>query len=212
MIKLFTWTTPNGRKISIALEEMGLSYEAIAIDIGAGDQNTPEFRAMNPNGKIPAIVMPDGTIVNESGAILMYLAEHTGKFAPKYNTPAYWEMLEWMMWQMAGLGPMLGQAHQFLKYNPGKAPFAEDRYQKEALRLYEVLNDRLAGRQTILDELSIVDFAVWPWVSRFEWHQVPINEFSNVREYYLRLADREGFQKGYVQPMDVGHIPMPPEL
>ena len=212
MIKLYSWTTPNGRKISIALEEMGLAYEAFAIDISKGETRTPDFLAMNPNGKIPAVVMPDGTVVNESGAILMYLAEHTGKFAPKYNTPAYWEMLEWMMWQMSGQGPMLGQAHQFLHYNPGKAPYAEEKYHTEALRLYGVLNDRLAGQQTILDELSIVDFAVWPWVSRFEWHQVPINDFPNVREYYVRLADREGFQKGYAQPLDAGPIPMPPEL
>ncbi|MEM9715396.1 MAG: glutathione S-transferase family protein [Pseudomonadota bacterium] len=209
MIKLLSWTTPNGRKISIALEEMGLAYEAIAVDITAGEQNTPEFRKINPNGKIPAIIMPDGRTVMESGAILFFLGENANQFMPQRGTSAYWQMMEWLMWQASGQGPMLGQAHHFLHYNKGKSDYAEERYHAEAIRLYGVLNERLLGRQHILGTMSIVDFAIWPWISRFEWHEVDLNDFPNVREYYVRLADRPAFQRGYAEPIDVGPIPMP---
>ena len=209
MITLYSWTTPNGRKISIALEEMELSYEAVAIDITKGDQMRPEFLALNPNHKIPVVKMPDGEVIAESGAILLALAEHSGKFAPPAGTAQYREMMEWLMWQMSGLGPTLGQAHHFLKYNQGKSPYAEERFNTEAKRLYGILDQRLEGRETILDDLSIVDFAVWPWISRFEWHQVDITEFPNVLAYYKRLAARPAFQRGYQQPLDAGPIPMP---
>jgi len=207
-VKLYTWTTPNGRKVSIALEEMGIPYEAIAIDITKGDQHKPEFLAINPNNKIPALVDGD-VIVNESGAILLYLADKTGKFAPRQGTPAYWTMVEWVMWQMSGFGPMLGQAHHFLHYNQGKSEYSEKRYHDEASRLYGVLNARLSQSPFMLEELSIVDFATWPWASRFDYHKIDLNDFPAVREWYLRLAERPGFQRGYAQPLDVGPIPLP---
>lgn len=209
MIKLYTWGTPNGRKISIALEEMGLAYEVMPIDIGAGDQFTPDFLALNPNHKIPVLVDSDGTVVNESGAILMYLAEKTGQFAPKREDPEYWEMMRWLMWQMGGQGPMLGQAHHFLQFNPGKAPYAEERFGKEAQRLYGILNQHLDGRSYVLSDLSICEFAIWPWVSRFEYQRIDLNDFPAVKRWYLALADRLGFQKGYAVPTDLGPIPRP---
>lgn len=207
-MKLYSWNTPNGRKVSIALEEMGISYETIAIDITKGDQNQPDFLAINPNNKIPALVDGD-TVVNESGAILLYLAEKTGKFAPSYGTKDYWQMMEWLMWQMGGFGPMLGQAHHFLHYNAGKSEYSEKRYHDEALRLYGVLNGHLSKSEFILSELSIADFAIWPWASRFDFQQVDLNNFPAVRDWYLRLAERPGFQRGYTVPADVGPIPIP---
>ncbi len=208
MIKLYSWTTPNGRKVSIALEEMGLPYEAIAIDITKGDQLKADFLAISPNNKIPAIVDGDRALF-ESGAILLYLAEKTGKFTPEKGSDAYWDMMQWLMWQMGGFGPMVGQAHHFLHYNPGKLPYAEKRYHDETLRLYRVLDQRLAGRACIADDLSIADFATWPWASRFDYHKVDLNAFPNVRRWYCDLAARPAFQRGYAQPLDVGPIPMP---
>lgn len=208
MMKLYTFGTPNGRKISIALEEMGLDYEAVTIDITQGDQNTPEFLAINPNNKIPALVDDDGTIVNESGAILLYLAHKTGKFAPEIGSPGYWEMLEWLMWQMGGFGPMLGQSHHFLHFNPGVSAYAEERFATEARRLYSVLDQRLSTRDFITDELSVADFSIWPWVSRFEYQKIDLKDYPNVREWYQRLAQRPAFIKGYAVPKDVGPIPL----
>lgn len=207
-MKLYSWTTPNGRKISIALEEMGLPYDAIPIDITKGDQHKPEFLAINPNNKIPVLI-DDNTVVSESGAILLYLANKTGKYAPRADTPAYWEMMEWLMWQMSGFGPMLGQAHHFSYYNPGKSEYSEERYQQQARDLYGFLNNRLTHSAYMLDELSIVDFATWPWVSRFDYHQINLNDFPAVREWYIRLSERPAFQRGYAQPLDVGPIPIP---
>ena len=207
-MKLYSWTTPNGRKVSIALEEMGIPFETIPIDITKDDQHKPEFLAINPNHKIPALVDGD-VIVNESGAILLYLAKKTGKFAPEYGTSEYWTMMEWLMWQMSGFGPMLGQAHHFLHYNPGKSDYAEARYQKEALRLYGVLNAHLSKSSFILNELSIADFAIWPWASRFEFQRVDLNDFPAVRDWYVKLAERPAFQRGYALPLDVGPIPFP---
>ena len=207
MIKLYTFGTPNGRKVSIALEEMELDYEAITIDITKGDQNTPEFLAINPNNKIPALVDDDGTVVNESGAILLYLAHKTGRFTPAYGTPTYWEMLEWVMWQMAGFGPMLGQSHHFLHFNPGKSPYAEERFATEVKRLYGVLDKRLSTREFIMDELTVADFAIWPWASRYEFQKIELSDFPNVQEWYRRLAQRPGFIKGYAVPKDIGPIP-----
>jgi len=208
MITLYTWSTPNGRKISIALEEMGLPYGVKAIDIGADAQFAPDFLALNPNHKIPVLVDGD-TVVNESGAILLYLAEKTGQFAPNRDDPEYWEMMRWLMWQMGRQGPMLGQAHHFLKFNAGKAPYAEDRFRAEAKRLYGILDGHLKDSDTILSTLSICEFAIWPWVSRFEFQQIDLNDFPNVRDWYLRLADREAFQRGYRVPTDAGPIPRP---
>lgn len=208
MIKLYSWTTPNGRKVSIALEEMGLEYESIAVDITNDQQFAPDFLKISPNNKIPALVDGEQAIF-ESGAILLYLAHKTGKFLPPVGTPAHWEVMQWLMWQMGGFGPMVGQAHHFLHYNPGKLQYAEERYHTETKRLYGVLNKHLGGRDFVGQDLSIVDFAIWPWAARFDYHKVDLNDFPNVKRWYLALAARPGFQRGYVQPIDVGSIPLP---
>ncbi len=210
MIDLYTWSTPNGRKISIALEELGLPYDVIEVDIGAGRQFEPEFLAISPNNRIPAIVDHEtGFQLMESGAILLYLAEKTGRLSPSEPHLRY-EMLEWLMWQMGGLGPMLGQAHHFLKNNPGVSDYAEKRYRGEAERLYGVLDRRLKEREFICGEhLSVADIACWPWISRFEWHQVDINAFAEVRRWYLALAERPGFRAGYDVPARGLEIPRP---
>ena len=206
MIDLYTWPTPNGRKISIALEEFGLDYEAHAINISKDEQFAPAFLAMSPNNKIPAIVdRNSGRTLMESGAILIYLAETHDKFwgEDRYQT------LEWLMLQMGGVGPMLGQAHHFLKYNAGKAPYAESRYAAEAKRLYGVLDRRLADRAFLAGSYSIADVATWPWISRYEWQQIDLNEYPNLCRWYLDIADRPAVQRGYVQPMFVNEIPRP---
>lgn len=208
MIQLYSWTTPNGRKISIALEEMGLEYESHTIDIGKDEQFTPDFLKISPNNRIPAIVDGDQSIF-ESGAILMYLAEKSGQFTPEYASPEYWQMMQWLMWQMGGFGPMLGQAHHFLKYNKGKSEYSEQRFQTEAQRLYGVLDRHLATSPYIISTLSIADFAIWPWASRFDYHQVDLNDFPNVKRWYLELAARPAFARGYAQPKDAGPIPLP---
>lgn len=207
MIDLYTWTTPNGRKVSIALEEMGLDYEAHAIDIGKDEQFAPEFLAISPNNKIPAIREREtGFHLMESGAILLWLAEKSGKFLPE---GAKWEAMEWLMWQMGGFGPMLGQAHHFLKFKAGTSAYAEERYGAEAKRLYGVLDRQLQGRDFMIGDYSIVDMATWPWASRFEWQQIDLDEFPNVRDWYLRIADRPAVQKGYDVPKVTTPIPRP---
>jgi len=209
MIDLYTWSTPNGRKISIALEELKLPYEVHPVNIGKDEQFKPEFLAISPNNRIPAIVdRTDGTRMMESGAILIYLAEKTGELL-SYEKKKRFETLEWLMWQMGGIGPMLGQAHHFLKYNRGKAPYAEERYAKEAKRLYGVLNRRLEGREFIVDTYSIADIATWPWISRFEWQDIDLNDFPNVKRWYVDIAKRPAVQKGYKVPKDVGDVPIP---
>ena len=208
MIDLYTWTTPNGRKISIALEEMGLPYRVIPVDIGKGDQHKPEFLNISPNNKIPAIVDGDVSLM-ESGAILLYLAEKSGSLAAPYGSPEYWRMIEWLMWQMGNFGPILGQVHHFLKYNRGKSTYSQDRFHADAERLYSVLDKRLRGREFVAGDFSIADIAIWPWVSRFEWHEVELRDYPEVMRWYLALADRPAFQRGYRQPADVGPIPLP---
>ena len=209
MIDLYTWTTPNGRKVSIALEELGLPYAAHAIDITKDEQFAPDFLKISPNNRIPAIVDRDNNMsLFESGAILIYLADKTGKLMPKDGEGRY-RVIEWLMWQMGGVGPMIGQAHHFLRQNPGKAPYAEERYHKEANRLYGVLDRRLAGRDFVADDYSIADIAIWPWISRFEWHKVDLNQYPNVKRWYSAIAARPAVQKGYQVPKDTGPIPMP---
>lgn len=210
MIDLYTWTTPNGRKVSIALEEMALPYEVHSVDIGKDEQFAPDFLKISPNNKIPAIVDREtGQSVFESGAILIYLAEKTGRFLPT-EPKARMKALEWLMWQMGGFGPMLGQAHQYLKFNRGKAPFAEERFAKEVRRLYGVLDGQL-GREAHVagPDYSIADMAIWPWVSRYEWQDVDLNDFANVKRWYIELARREAVQKGYHVPKFTQDIPMP---
>jgi GSH-dependent disulfide-bond oxidoreductase len=209
MIDLYTWSTPNGRKVSIMLEECGLPYEVHAIDISKGDQFKPEFLKISPNNRIPAIVDRDNRrSLFESGAILMYLAEKTGKFWPK-DPDAHWQTMEWLMWQMGGVGPMLGQVHHFVKYNQGKAPYAEERYLNEAQRLYGVLDRRLAEREYVAGSYSIADMAIWPWISRFEWQTIELGKYPNVLRWYKAIAGRPAVEKGYHVPVKQSGIPMP---
>ncbi len=207
MIDFYTWTTPNGRKVSILLEELGIDYVTHSINITQGDQNSPEFLKISPNNKIPAIVDRDnGLTLMESGAIMHYLAEKHGRFLP--TDPAERARVnEWLMWQMGGFGPILGQAHHFLHFNPGKSDYAEERFRNEVARLYGVLDRRLGGRDYICDDYSIADMAIWPWVSRYEWQQVNLADYPNVRAWYQRLLSRAAVQKGYHVPKHMGEIP-----
>ena len=207
MIDLYTWSTPNGRKVSILLEELGLDYTVHSVNIGVGDQNTPEFLKIGPNNKIPVIFDHDtGMSLMESGAIMLYLAEKHNQFLPKNETGRA-TVMEWLMWQMGGLGPMLGQAHHFLHFNPGKSDYAEIRFRNEVARLYGVLDKRLDGRNYICDDYSIADMACWPWVSRYEWQRINLAEYSNVHSWYRRLLKRDAVQKGYHVPKKMNEIP-----
>jgi len=209
MIDLYTWSTPNGRKVSIALEEMELPYEVHPINVGKGEQFAPEFLKISPNNRIPAIVDRDnGLSLFESGAILLYLAEKTGRFHAA-TAETRWRVIEWLMWQMGGIGPMLGQVHHFLKFNPGKAPYAEERYSKEAQRLYGVLDRRLAEVPFVAGDYSIADMALWPWIARFEWQQIDMDQFPNVRRWYCEIAARPAVQAGYKVPEASAELPMP---
>ncbi|MBO9431840.1 glutathione S-transferase N-terminal domain-containing protein [Sulfitobacter sp. R18_1] len=207
MIDFYTWTTPNGRKVSILLEELGIDYNVHAINIGKDEQHAPEFLKISPNNKIPAIVDHDtGVSLMESGAIMVYLAEKHGRFLPE-GQAARAEVMQWLMWQMGGFGPMAGQAHHFLHFNPGKAAYAEERFGAEVKRLYGVLNKQLEGRDHICGEYSIADMACWPWVSRYEWQQIDLADYPNVRAWYQRLRARDAVQKGYHVPKVMGEIP-----
>ena len=206
MIDLYSWTTPNGRKVSIMLEEVGLPYTAHAVDITKGEQHDPEFLKLSPNNRIPAIVDNEaGVTMMESGAILIYLAEKTGQFL---STDAMTRLktLEWLMWQMGGVGPMFGQVHHFVKYNPGKAPYAEDRYLNEARRLYGVLDKRLGEVEYMAGDYSIADMATWPWTARFDWQTIDLNEYPNVKRWYLAIAERPAVQRGWDVPKKVQEI------
>jgi len=209
MIDLYTWSTSNGRKVSIALEEMGLAYNLIPININAGEQFAPEFLAVSPNNKIPAIVDHDtGMTLMESGAILMYLAEKTGKFWPQ-DAATKWRVVEWLMWQMGGVGPILGQVHHFLHFKPGMSDYAEERFGREAERLYGVLDKRLAEAAYVAGEYSIADMALFPWIARFGWQRIDLAEFPNVKRWYLAIAAREAVQRGFDVPKDGVAVPMP---
>jgi len=209
MIDLYTWTTPNGRKVSIMLEECGLDYEVHSINIGENDQFDPAFLAISPNNKIPAIVDRDNNLsLMESGAILLYLAEKTGKFMP-FDKEKRWKAIEWLMWQMGGLGPMAGQTHHFAHFNPGKSEYAEQRYLSETRRLYGVLDKQLGQQEYIAGEYSIADMSVWPWISRFEWQTINLADFANVKRWYEQVAAREAVQKGYSVPKFTTDVPMP---
>lgn len=209
MIDLYTWTTPNGRKVSILLEELGLEYTVHPIDISKDEQFAPNFLAIAPNNRIPAIVdQENGIAMMESGAIMQYLADKTGKLiSPDFATR--WKTIEWLNWQMGGLGPMAGQTHHFVKYNPGKSTYAEGRYQNETKRLYSVLEKQLEGRDYIAGDYSIADIACWPWISRFEWQGIDVTEYSNITRWYKNIAARPAVQKGYQIPKYVTEIPMP---
>ncbi len=209
MIDLYTWTTPNGRKVSIALEEMELEYTAHAVNILKGEQFEPDFLAIAPNNRIPAITDSDtGIHLMESGAILLYLAEKAGRFLPA-DPAGRLAAIEWLMWQMGGLGPMLGQVHHFTKYNPDASNYARERYEKEAHRLYGVLDRRLTEHEYLAGDYSIADMAAWPWISRHDWQEIDLNEYPAVKRWYLAIADRPAVQRGYDVPHKVNEIPRP---
>ncbi|MGK7870175.1 glutathione S-transferase family protein [Falsiroseomonas sp. E2-1-a20] len=206
MIDLYTWNTPNGRKISVALEEMGLPYAVHTVNISKNEQFEPAFLKISPNNRIPAIIDPDGPggtpiSVFESGAILLYLAEKTGKFMPK-DPRGKVEVTEWLMWQMGGFGPMPGQVHHFLMQPEGPArDYGFNRYHTETKRLYGVLDRRLAGRDFVAGELSIADFAILGWAWRHERHMVPFDDLPNVAAWYDRLMSRPATQRGFEIPL-----------
>lgn len=205
MIDLYTWTTPNGRKVSIMLEEVGLPYRVHPVNIGKNEQFAPDFLKISPNNRIPAIVDPDGPggksiSLFESGAILIYLADKTGKFYPAEPT-AHYMTLQWVMWQMGGFGPMLGQAHHFRRAAPEPVPYAIDRYTNEAKRLYGVIDKRLGEAEYLGgDEYTIADIITYPWAARHEWHAVDLDQFPNVRRWYDTVGARPAVQRGMAVP------------
>lgn len=201
MIDLHYWPTPNGRKVTIMLEEVALPYRVVSVDIGRGEQFRPEFLAISPNNRMPAIVdhdPPSGDApisVFESGAILMYLAEKTGKFMPQ-DTRGKYEVIQWLMWQMGGLGPMAGQAHHFREYAPEKIPYGIDRYTKEVNRLYGVMNRRLTDREYLAGDYSIADMAAWPWVVPWKTQGQNIDDFPHLKRWFDAIAVRPAVERG----------------
>ena len=204
MIDLYTWSTPNGRKISIMLEELGLPYTVHAINIGAGEQFGREFVTINPNSKIPAIVDsdgPDGQPISlmESGAILIYLAEKSGRLLP--GAPrARLAALQWLMFQMGGVGPMFGQVHHFLRAAKEPVPYAIERYSNETRRLYAVLDERLKAHDYLAEEYSIADIATYPWTARYEWHKTRLEAFPHVKRWFDAISARPAVQRGMRVP------------
>jgi GST-like protein len=203
-IELYTWSTPNGRKISIMLEEVGLPYSVHPINITKDEQYAPAFLKISPNNKIPAIVDPDGPdgrpiSLFESGAILIYLAEKTGKLLPA-DRRGYLTALQWLMWQMGGWGPMLGQAHHFRRFAPEKIPYAIDRYTNETRRLYGVLDKRLGEADYMAGDYSIADIATFPWAARHEWQGIALADFANVKRWYDAIAARSAVERGMAVP------------
>ena len=202
MIDLYYWTTPNGHKITVALEELGLPYRIIPVNISRGDQFKPEFLAIAPNNRIPAIVdhePADGgepLSLFESGAILEYLADKTGRFLPAAGRGRY-EALQWLYWQMGGLGPMAGQAHHFVGYSAEQIPYAINRYVNECNRLYGVLDRRLTGREFVSGDYSIADMAIYPWIQRHERHRQDLNDFPQVKRWYDALSARPAVIRAY---------------
>jgi GST-like protein len=203
MIQLYTWGTPNGKKVSIMLEEIGMPYEVHPINLGQGDQLKPDYLAINPNNKIPSIVDTDGPdgkplTLFESGAILMYLAEKSGKLWPADMRQRYL-VIQWLMFQMGGVGPMFGQANYFFRLEE-KVPYAIERYHKEALRLYGVLEKALTQNEYLAREYSIADIATYPWVWRHEMHHVKLEEFPNVKRWYDKISERPAVKRGMEIP------------
>jgi len=198
-IKLYTAATPNGWKISIALEEMGLPYEVRVIDFAAQEQKADWYVRLNPNGRIPTLD-DGGFILFESGAILIYLAEKTGKFLPQ-DVHGRSRVIQWLMFQMSGVGPMMGQANVFLRYFPEKIPAAIERYQREVTRLFGVLDRQLANHEYIAGEYSIADMALWPWVSGHEWSGVSVAEFASLQRWLSLVGARPAVQAGRDVPI-----------
>ena len=196
MIELYSANTPNGKKISIMLEEIGYEYKVINIDLNKGDQFKPEFKKISPLSKIPVIIDQDNNKnIFESGAILMYLAEQSGKF---YDTKDRLEINQWLMAQMGYVGPMLGQHHQFHHYNPGKSQFGEERYFKISKRIYEELDARLSQSRFLAGEnYTIADIGTFPWIARHEWHDIGLKNYKNLTRWYVEISEREAVKKGF---------------
>ncbi len=210
MIDLYSWHTSNGRKVSIALEELEIRYRVFPVDITQGEQKERAFLEVSPNGKIPAIVDCDGgdLTLMESGAILLYLAEKAGRLLPR-SRERRWRAIEWLMWQMGGVGPMLGQHLHFSHYNPDASEYARNRYATEAQRLYAVLNHRLADHEYLADEYSVADVATWPWIARYPWQGIDLTVFPNVRRWYEKITVRPAVQRGWRVPKNDDPIPLP---
>lgn len=200
MIELYTLGTPNGRKVSIMLEETALPYNTHIIDIRKNEQFTPEFIAINPNSKIPAIIDTDNDItLFESGAILIYLAEKTGQFLPTEPKKRI-HVIQWLMFQMGGVGPMFGQLNHFKKYAPEKIPYAIQRYEKETLRLYGVLDSQLSKNEYISGDYSIADIAIYPWVAAYEFQELTLDNHPNLKRWFETLSQRPAVQRGMKIP------------
>lgn len=212
MIELYYWTTPNGHKITIFLEEAGLEYKIFPVNIAKGEQFDPEFLKFSPNNRIPAIRdlapkdhgAPLGLF--ESGAILEYLADKTGQFLPQQARPRF-EVLQWLYWQMAGLGPMAGQNHHFVQYAPERIPYAMDRYIKETNRLYGVLNKQLAGKDYIAGAYSIADMACYPWIVPHERQQQKLEDFPHLKTWFERMGARPAVQRAYEKAKEINTEP-----
>ena len=211
MIDLYYWPTPNGHKISMMLEECDLDYTIHIVNITAGDQFRPDFLKLSPNNRMPAIVDHDpvggGPPINlfESGAILLYLAEKTGRFFPTDLRERYCAM-KWLMWQMGGLGPMAGQNHHFGRFAPEKIPYAIDRYRRETARLYGVLDGALAEKKFIAGDFCIADIACYPWIARYEWQEMDLNDFANIKRWFDSIAARPATQIAYAKGESVRNI------
>jgi len=204
MIDLYTWPTPNGHKVHIMLEEIGLDYTVIPIDIGRGDQFKPEFLRISPNNKMPALIDRDGPggkpyALFESGAILMYLAEKTGRFMPR-ETAARYTVIQWLMFQMGNVGPMFGQANHFRRWAKLEVPYAIERYTKETHRLYAVMDRRLREVPFLAGDYSIADIATWPWVMRWEWHGIAWKDYPDLKRWYDEIEARPAVQRGKAVP------------
>ena len=211
MIDLYYWPAPNGHKISMMLEECDLDYTIHTVNITAGDQFRPDFLKLSPNNRIPAIVDHDpvggGPPIKlfESGAILLYLAEKTGRFFPTDLRERYCAM-KWLMWQMGGLGPMAGQNHHFGRFAPEKIPYAIDRYRRETSRLYGVLDGALAKKKFIAGDFCIADIACYPWIARYEWQEMDLNDFANIKRWFDSIAARPATQIAYAKGESVRNI------
>ena len=207
MIDFYTWPTPNGRKISILLEEINTPYKVIPVDINNNEQFSKEYTAISPSNKIPAIVDKENNqSIFETGAIMLYLSKKYNKFLPKQY---YYEVMQWFFFQISQVGPYLGQAHQFLHYHSGKSIFAEEKYKNYVKRVYETLDQRLIDNEYLGVEYSIADIATWPWIARFEIHKAELNQFSHILRWYKNISERPAVIKGFNVVGDFVKIPMP---
>jgi GSH-dependent disulfide-bond oxidoreductase len=218
MIDVYFWPTGNGKKITIMLEECELPYNVIPVNINKGDQSSPEYDAINPNNKMPAIVDHDPPVdrgvaggpltVFESGAILQYLAEKTGRFLPA-DLHGRYRVLQWVYWQVGGLGPMAGQAHHFLRYAPQKVEYAMHRFHAEVTRLYKVMEKQLAKTPYLAGDYSIADIAAWPWVVRHDWQGQDLNEYPNVKRWFEAVGNRPAVRRGADVGKDLANFSQP---